>query len=187
MSERSRHKPKAQRRQVVGNAQIWTALIAVCALVLSIYQGCEQKRFLKISGRPQLMISLYYGKDGAGFELGNNGIGYAILKTFEVLVDGEPRSSWDDVCRALGFAFRPSYEFLVPHPETFIQPGPSAKVFWIEPGPQSKELLSKVDRISFKVCYCSIFDECWRAVEHGSSQRVDVCPKQEIDFTSSRP
>jgi hypothetical protein len=191
MREGSRHKPTMRHRRVVGNFQTWislsSALVAIFALGYSIYQGFEQRQFRKISGQPQMSISFYYNKEGAGFTLGNNGIGYANLKTFEVLVDGEPRSSWDDMCRALGFAVRPSYEFLIPRPETLITPGPSAKVFWIESGPQSKELVSKADRISIRLCHCSILNDCWKVDNYDNSQRVDVCPKQEIDFTASRP
>lgn len=35
---------------------------------------------------------------------GGTGIGHAILKAFDVSVDGKPQANWYEMCRALGFA-----------------------------------------------------------------------------------
>jgi hypothetical protein len=169
--------------------QMWislsSALIALCALGFSIYQGFLQRQFLKLSVRPRMTISFFYNNDGAGFMFGGTGIGYATMKTFEVLVDGKPQSSWIEMCRTLGFASPPRFEFTVPRPETVFKPDTYNKVFWIPSGPQSDELKSKAGRIFIRTCYCSVFDECWRVDTHDDlPERINLCPKSEIPFTS---
>lgn len=169
--------------------QLWislsSAVIALCALSFSIYQGFLQRQFLKLSVKPRMTISFFYNNDGAGFMFGGTGIGYATMKTFDVLVDGKPQSSWLEMCRALGYSSPPQFDFTVPRPETVFKPDTYNKVFWISSGPQSEELRSKHGRVFIQACYCSVFDECWTVDTHNDSPtRVNLCPRPEISFTS---
>jgi hypothetical protein len=160
-------------------------LIALCALGFSIYQGYLQRQFLKLSVRPRMTISLFYNDDGAGFMFGGTGIGYATMKTFEVLVDEKPQSSWFEMCRALGFASAPRFEFTVPRPESVFKSDSYNKVFWIPSGPDADELKSKSSRIFIRACYCLVFDECWKVDNHNDlPEGVDACPRPEITFSS---
>jgi hypothetical protein len=161
-----------------------SAVIAVCALGFSVYQSYLQRSFLKLSVRPRMTISLFYNDDGTGYMFGGTGMGYATLKTFEVLVDGSPQLSWLEMCRALGFATPPHFDFTVPRSETVFKPDSYNKVFWIPSGPQSEELKSKAGRIAIRACYCSVFEECWTVDSRGGPpEPVDQCPKPEITFT----
>ena len=137
-------------------------LVALCALSFSMYQGWLQREYLRLSIQPRMTASFFYNNDGAGFMFGGTGIGYASLKTFEVLVDGKPVPNWLEMCHALGYQSPPKFEFVVPRPETLFKPDSYNKVFWIPAGPDSEELKLKVGRISIKACYCSIYDECRR-------------------------
>lgn len=127
------------------------------------------ERFQKISVRPRMTISLFYNDEGAGYMFGGTGIGYATLKAFEVLVDGKPQSNWSEMCRALGFATEPAFEFVVPRRETVFKSDSYGKVFWIPSGPQSEELKLKAGRIFISACYCSVFNECWKVDTHGET------------------
>ena len=132
-----------------------------------------------------MTVSLYYNDEGAGFMFGGTGIGYATLKTFEVLVDGKPQPSWLEMCRTLGLSSAPTFEFVVPRPETVFKPDSYHKVFWIPQGPQSEELKLKAGRILIRACYCSVYDECWSVDSHGELREgVVVCPKAEMVFSA---
>jgi hypothetical protein len=169
--------------------QMWislsSALIALCALTFAIYQSLLQRQFLRLSVRPHMIISFNYDNDGAGFMFGNTGMGYGTIKTFEVLVDGRPQPNWQEVCRTLGFASSPAFEFLVPYPEEVLKPDSVHRSFWMPYGPEAEELKLKKERIFVKVCYCSVFDECWKVDSRsGLPERVNQCPKPDIAFTA---
>jgi hypothetical protein len=149
--------------------------IALCALVFSVYQACEQRNFQKLSARPRLIVSFNYNNAGAGITFGNFGIGYAMLKSFEVLVDGKPQPNWEEMCRALGFGpTAPTYDFLVPSTDSVIKPDSSEKIFWIHEGPQAEELKLKIARIQIRSCYCSIYDECRQLLRTDSGKSESV-------------
>jgi len=38
-----------------------------------------------------MMVAFYFDQDGSGFRFGGMGMGYGILKGFEVFVDGVPQ------------------------------------------------------------------------------------------------
>jgi hypothetical protein len=169
--------------------QIWislsSAVIALCALSFSIYNGWLQRQSQKLSVRPRMTVSFFYNDQGSGFLFGGTGIGYATLKSFDVLVDGKAQHNWTEMCRALGFATKPSFEFVVPRPETIFKPDSYEKVFWIASGPYSEELKLKADRIIIKSCYCSIYDECWRVDSQNQvPEALSSCPQQLVTFTS---
>ncbi|MGA3328926.1 MAG: hypothetical protein ABSF45_31130 [Terriglobia bacterium] len=132
-----------------------------------------------------MMIGFYYNNEGAGFMFGGDGVGNAVLKTFEVLVDGKPQSDWLEMCRALGIAGTLGAEFTVPQPEIVFEPHSLKKTFWIPPGPNAEELKLKVDRIVVRACYCSIYPECWQIdFREIGPKRVSSCPKTEMPFTA---
>jgi hypothetical protein len=162
-----------------------SALIALCALGFSVYQGYLQRQFQRLSVRPRMTISLFYNNDGAGFMFGGTGIGYATLKTFEVSVDQKAQSTWLEMCRTLGFASAPTFDFVVPRPETVFKPDSYEKIFWIPAGPQAEELKLKAGRVLIKACYCSVFDECWTVDTQGQvPQRVSSCATPKVLFAA---
>jgi hypothetical protein len=176
------HPPKAPG----WTAQTWvslsSALIALCALAFTMYQGYSQRQFQRLSIRPRMALDFFYDDEGAGFRFGGTGAGYATLKTFEVLVDGKPQSNWANMLRALGFSSIPEFEFLVPDPDSVYGPNSFKQHFWIRRGPQAEELKLKIDRILIKACYCSASDECWIADSHSGLTGIASCPKSEIAF-----
>lgn len=130
-----------------------------------------------------MTVSFFYNAEGAGFMFGGTGIGHAILKTFEVFVDEKPQPDWADMCRALGFASRPTFEFVVPRAEAVFNPDSYNKTFWIPAGPQAEELKLKVGRVLIRACYCSVYPECWQIDSHNSTPApVDSCPVPAVIF-----
>lgn len=169
--------------------QTWIALasagIAFCALGLSIWQGWLQRQYWRLTVQPRMTISFFYNNDGAGYLFGGTGIGYATLKTFEVLVDSRPQANWLEMCHSLGFQSPPKFQFVVPRPGTIFKPDSYDKVFWIPAGQQADELKREASRIAIRACYCSIYNECWRIDNTDSTpKKTDSCPIPEVTFTS---
>jgi len=69
---------------------ISSAVIALCALGLSIWQGCLARTHNRLSVRPHLTTWTHSDADKGFYvvELINNGIGPAIIEEFTVKVDG---------------------------------------------------------------------------------------------------
>jgi hypothetical protein len=72
---------------IISNISI--AVIALCALVISIWQGIQMRAHNRKSYRPHLTSHLKIKEGNTGFivELINNGIGPAIIDSFHVFVD----------------------------------------------------------------------------------------------------
>jgi hypothetical protein len=173
-------KPRPPAQLSPWQPHVWislsSALIALCALALTIYQAYLQRQFQRVSAKPKLLITLYHAKDGVGYYFGNGGLGPLTLKTFEVAVDGKPQRDWGEMCQALGVVPGPDYSYVNPRPGTVIKPDQIRKLFWIDNGPRSEDFFSKSSRISMKACYCSLFDECWQVEERSQPpNRVDSC------------
>lgn len=73
---------------------ISSAVIALCALVFSLYQGKQAREHNKLSVRPHLSTWEHKEVEGGFYrlELINNGIGPAVIDTFSIKVDGKLQS-----------------------------------------------------------------------------------------------
>lgn len=90
--------------------------IAILALIATIWQGVENRRHYRVSMRPHLMLSSGYFEefDNFAIKISNGGLGPAIIKSFALIVDGNPLdgsklSSWDSVIAQLelsGFDYK---------------------------------------------------------------------------------
>jgi hypothetical protein len=183
--ERSRKAAESSADAAQKSAQAAGTLADAAQKSVSIMERSAKgaAQFQKLSVQPRMTASFFYNNDGAGFVFGGTGIGYATLKTFDVLVDGKPQPNWLEMCRALNFASAPTFDFSVPRPETVFKPDIYNKVFWVPFGPQSQKLMLKSGRILIRACYCSVFAECWRIDSHDKPpEPVDRCPKSEITF-----
>jgi len=80
---------------------ICAVIIALSALVVSIWEGIQNRKHNRLSVRPHLRIdrSTYVGSP-AKITIGNNGLGTAIVQSFTVHCDGNrvtARVTADDV------------------------------------------------------------------------------------------
>src|SRR5206468_2224449 len=103
------------------------------------------------------------------------GVGPAKVKTFELFYRHRPLSSGYDLLRqccglgqgsaAIKAAF-PHGLFYSLVDESVIRPGEDNPVLKIRRAPEAKavtdRLSAQLKEISFRVCYCSVLDQCWR-------------------------
>jgi hypothetical protein len=165
---------------------IGSLLIALCALVHSLYDSHLNRHHQRLSAKPHINIGFYYNEEGAGWILGNWGIGPAIIEWFEVKVDGIPKSDWLEVGGALNFKNSPDFQFTVPRSGTMIRPDVTDRIFWIPPGSLNEELLKNRERVSITACYSSLYQEFWlESDEFTHPKRVNSCaPKPTVEFNS---
>lgn len=63
--------------------------IAMTALMISVWQGCEQRRHNRLSVRPLLDFQTVGHNNTQSIQLANNGLGPAIVQGFYIDVDGQ--------------------------------------------------------------------------------------------------
>jgi len=64
-------------------------LVAVIALLISVWQGCEERRHNRFSVRPLLNFDLYSSSGTRTIRLANEGLGPAVFKQFIIEIDGK--------------------------------------------------------------------------------------------------
>lgn len=137
------------------------AVIALCALCVSMWQGYTSREHDRLSVKPHMVISFDYDDTGAGFTMSNGGVGPAIIRSFAVCVDSKPAKSWFDVGEIIGFQKPFPWFIRVPSPHTSWMPGEPKKIFLVSSSPAIQILKANHNRIVVSICYCSLYDECW--------------------------
>lgn len=138
-------------------------LVGLCALMLTVYGGCEDRRFKRLSVRPELDLTPLFEKDWNGWVMRNNGLGPARVRWFRVSVDGQPKKDWVQVKTALPLP-RGQFTFTNPYPDTIVRQGERVPLFGF-PGnyPALGALQKAAGRVQMSICYCSLYEDCWRA------------------------
>ena len=153
---------------------IAASVTAIAAVVVSIWQGVQQRRHNVLSVRPALSFDKDVAADGTllGIDLKNAGTGPALIKRFVIYVDDRPVSDgqgdvWEAAEKVLNLA-NPQLHFT----EFYYDPGDSMpaneekRIIGIEREDYNK--LSDSDkalwknalsRIRIKVEYTSIYEE----------------------------
>lgn len=179
-SKMTTKEPKAQRRRGAVSQRVFrawqsmrrwsvdrwiallSALISLCVLTYQIKQGTADQRYKRLSVQPHINLSFLFNDEGSGWRMGNSGPGPAQVRWFAVSVDGKPQRDWDQFADSLGIPKGVSYRFTVPYPGTLIPPGPGPRLFWIDAGPEADILVKNYQRVIPELCYCSLYEECWR-------------------------
>jgi len=163
-------------------------LIALCAVIISIYEGYSNRKHARLSVRPLVTISGAVNENGSGWKLGNAGLGPALVRWFEVSVDGRPVRNWLEFGQAVGLPPAVQYRYWVPQRATAFPPQEPRELFWVQPGPADQVLRSTQAKITMRMCYCSMYDECWLATGGPNVQPYQSCPElPTVVFTAHRP
>jgi hypothetical protein len=132
------------------------------------------------------MMGFFFTKEGSGWMLANAGLGPAIVRWFTVYVDNEPQRTWNDVLKKLDIGTT-LFEFNVVYPGDPIRPGETGgRIFWIAPGPQSDALTAKRGRVRLEICYCSIYEECWKLTTVFGSRQTMRCESEVPKYETLR-
>lgn len=147
-----------------------SAVVAVCALGVTVWQGNQNYRHNKMSVRPKLTASEDYQDDDNGrvvsFELINAGFGPAIIKDFILVYDGKVvaqnnRKTLEDFLKKLtkdkNVELLSLYSFI---PDSLLLTEESSEIFsfYIQHGQD----MSFIDKLNIRINYQSIYeDETW--------------------------
>jgi hypothetical protein len=155
--------------------------VSLSAFGFALYSAYLQRKVLRQSNRPHMVICYFFNQQGSGFLLMNHGVGAAYLHWFQILFDGQPQTDWGAMSCALGADPSVTFQFL--QPAAVWPAGNRTQVYWVPPGNFDQHLRQSHSRIDFKLCYCSIFDECWLGSRHYAPKGIATCsPPPKIRF-----
>jgi len=131
-------------------------------------------------GTPRLALSL-----------ANQGVGPALIRAVEIRHAGRPQTSLDALLTACCNSPQDWTLMVEDVNETILRPGQEVSFAILQPGLVPPETYRAFDRARFglgvRVCYCSVFDDCWIARETGADpEPVASCPADWVRFGHMR-
>ncbi|HTC54383.1 MAG TPA: hypothetical protein VK700_20775 [Steroidobacteraceae bacterium] len=194
--------------------------VSVVSLVVAVEHGRTMERMADANARmvdatswPFVEFSDHnvddQGNANVRLVLTNDGVGPARIETFELWWDGKPMS-WGGALLVACCMTTPaetaegktaviSVGIAAPR---ILRAGEHVDFFSMTRGPENSELWSKLNsqrsKITTRVCYCSVFDQCWvQGSERGllredpkraiHPQRVDSCAVPAVPYQESAP
>ena len=180
--------------------------VSAISLIVAVEHGRTMERMadantrmVEASSWPFIQFTTHnvdeHGNPKIRFVLDNVGVGPARIETFELWWNGQAMSSPGALiiaCCAVSpeeraetaTTARFSVGLVAP---SILRAASQTEFFALDRGPGDKDLWSRFnaerDKVTVRVCYCSVFDECWRGsgiTNH--PQRVAACPKPEVPF-----
>lgn len=175
--------PSAAKVKQLGRELRWDALAALVAslvgllaLLVAGYTAYIQRQQVRAQVWPYLLGAVSSGSHSLIWI--NKGVGPAIIRNVEVLVDGKPQADWAGVFRALNVQLPPYHQSTL----NFNVVSAGERVDWLQfqdPADYDRFRLIQ-SRVHVKVCYCSTLGDCWlsdSAASGNGRSPVAKCPR----------
>jgi hypothetical protein len=148
----------------------WGALfVAVLALLLAAWTAYSDREHKILSVRPHLSISWFYDEADPkapkrGWRLNNQGLGPAVIRVFEVYVDEKPQTAWAAFAAALELTDPNNTRHFITnlYSDQIVPSSQSLMLFAVSDAAARETITRQVARVRMALCYCSLYDECWR-------------------------
>ena len=158
----AKHNARPDRGLLSRLAEASAIVIAVASLAITLYEAKATREHDRMSVWPRLTQE---SSDSAGrYErtITNVGLGPALVRSFEVRLDGTAESSWSPVANALLAGHSPDGAFFsAVGPGTVLLPGHTIHVLTLIAGSASGAAMAQDHRVTSRLCYCSLYDDCW--------------------------
>ena len=155
-------------------------VVAVTALVVSILQAQIMREEQHVSVWPSLSMGVDISTAGGVFEISaqNKGIGPGIVRDFQLEVDGETVTSWEEFERAVAAQLpnTPSARNQRSLTGEVLLPGEDRRVYGSAGEESFTLLMSGLGRIRMTLCYCSVYDRCWLSISDYTGSDADGEP-----------
>ena len=166
--------PRTRADAVDRLLSVCAGIAAVTAVAVSLYQSDLARRQLRASAWPYLAQSNSFQR-GTSYTrvVRNDGVGPARVRDFQVRVDGRPVPTWSAAVRALTGGGDGGLVYSSFGRGTVVPAGATVTLLTLPAGDQALAFWSAAQtRLETIACYCSVYDECWRA----SSERAEPEP-----------
>jgi hypothetical protein len=191
--------PRTGLRHFDAIVSIAAIFISAVSLYVAIEHGKTERDLVAANVWPfprAILSNGYDDKGSTAIGVSNGGVGPAKIRSFEVFYRGHPVSSGMDLLRkccglapgaaAIKAAF-PNGTYSSVVDETVLRPGEDNPVFRVprEGTDITKRFaqISTLQQITFRVCYCSVLDQCWTSdLRSTRTQPVRECRAPEHPY-----
>lgn len=167
--------PDASSSKFGSNAIVTLAaiLVSVCALAVSVYQAKIMRDTQRASVWPFVEVLPSNTQNGAWLGVTNKGVGPAIIKAVHLEVDGQPFQRWQTMFDELVPADTLNFVW---SSVTGRVLAPNEEVRAIQLHPEDARRVGRIiQQMRFEVCYCSVYDTCWKTDLARNTLPVDAC------------
>ena len=175
--------------------------ISAVSLFVAIQHGKTERELVAANVWPfprSIISNGYDAKGSTAVGVSNGGVGPAKIRSFEMFYRGQPVSSGLDLLRkccglapgdaAVKAAF-PNHVSTSVVDESVLRPGEDNPVLRVAPSQTAPAITDRfkqvgvLTKITFRVCYCSVLDQCWISDLRSTRVRpVDECPIPEHPY-----
>ena len=171
--------------------------ISLMSLLLAIQHGNAMEKMVQVSSWPYVLMdssnAMPDGTRRVRLVIRNKGVGPAKIESIEVFYNDQAQADAQQLLRAMlkitdpAERIRAGYSDIL---DTVLSAREEAALLQVFPEfvtPQQLDTLSKeMGRVDYRVCYCSVFDECtiWdsRPAAGHRPQSVKACPVPKTMF-----
>jgi len=162
--------------------------IALCALLVSsiaagasAYQTYVINQQYQASIWPYLGFTLTTSERQVAVVVDNYGLGPALIRTFEVLQDGKPVKSFNEIIDPLEQRHKGPLNVTVTtlHRGSVVPAAQNITLFSVDNPEVAKRVQAQAAKYDVAICYCSLLGRCWmkRLQDLGDLPRdVRECP-----------
>ncbi|MDZ7627354.1 MAG: hypothetical protein U5J99_02960 [Parvularculaceae bacterium] len=155
---------------------IASGLIALATFAAVFYQAYMMRQQTRAATWPHLSLIRSFEDNVLQIAVRNDGVGPANVVAVVVNVDGEARTSWDEVYAALSIEFHQDTKTSTSSlNNTVFFPGEVRPVLSISGDPSMPEIAQKLRQVSGAICYCSVLNDCFIAGDFRETPAKDHC------------
>ena len=182
-------------------------ITAVGAVVITLEQTSVmreeaelERKNARISVMPAVWVATHIGdtEDDSYYKvvLTNKGLGPAVIEGFDVRYKGQPVKNWDELARKMAASINSEKSFVDAvlrsarspvSPGLMLESGGESAPLEVFGGdePDGIRVLMRASRdLEISVCYCSLYEDCFRTNLFQRPQPVEVCEVAEPPFIS---
>ena len=180
--------------------------ISAVSLYVAIEHGKTERDLVAANVWPfprAILSNGYDSKGSVAIGVSNGGVGPAKIRSFELFYRKQPVSSGLDLLRkCCGLAPGPlAIKAAFPNgtsnsivDETVLRPGEDNPVLRVAPSPTDPAITKRLSQVSvltqitFRVCYCSVLDQCWMSdLRSTHTEPVRQCTAPEHPYDPNGP
>lgn len=142
-------------------------VLSVVAVLTSIIEVTFIRQELRSEAWPYISLNARYNSDGFALTITNKGVGPAKVRSVALLYDGKVIEDIDQlIIDTVGEENAFSYDLYgIRNPAPGVMSaGEQIELFTVPWERRSRLFLNNLSGdLTVKACYCSVYDECWRA------------------------
>ena len=140
-------------------------LISFVTLFVYVYQSSLMATQQKMSVWPHLTFGPSWGQQYLQLNLINKGVGPAIIKEVEVRFGQKQLQGIHEVMAQLPDTLQSEYSYSSLWPGQVLMAGETIRLFELDDPATITYLLGLIQekQIEIVICYCSIYEDCWRS------------------------